>query len=40
MRIVLAQLNTIVGDLAGNRQKIISAYQSLVAEGAELVVFP
>jgi NAD+ synthase (glutamine-hydrolysing) len=40
MRIGLAQLNTIVGDLAGNRQKIITAYQSLVAEGAELVVFP
>ncbi len=40
MRIGLAQLNTIVGDLAGNRQRIISAYQALVAQGAELVVFP
>ncbi len=40
MRIGLAQLNTIVGDLAGNPQLIIAAYKSLVAQGAELVVFP
>lgn len=40
MRIGLAQLNTIVGDLPGNRRKIIEAYTSLVAQGAELVVFP
>ena len=40
MRIGLAQLNTIVGDLPGNRRLILDAYQSLVAQGAELVVFP
>jgi NAD+ synthase (glutamine-hydrolysing) len=40
MRLGLAQLNTIVGDLAGNRRKILEAYASLVAQGAELVVFP
>ncbi|MFI5356166.1 MAG: NAD+ synthase [Opitutales bacterium] len=40
MRIGLAQLNTIVGDLPGNRRKILAAYQSLVAAGAELVVYP
>jgi NAD+ synthase (glutamine-hydrolysing) len=40
MRIGLAQLNTIVGDLAGNRRKIIAAYTALVEQGAELVVFP
>ncbi|MBX3749085.1 MAG: NAD+ synthase, partial [Opitutaceae bacterium] len=40
MRLGLAQLNTIVGDLAGNRRLIIDAYQRLVAQGAELVVFP
>jgi NAD+ synthase (glutamine-hydrolysing) len=40
MRLGLAQLNTIVGDLAGNRQKIIEAYAALVTQGAELVVFP
>jgi NAD+ synthase (glutamine-hydrolysing) len=40
MRLGLAQLNTIVGDLAGNRQRILDAYTTLVAQGAELVVFP
>jgi len=40
MRLGLAQLNPTVGDLAGNRRKIIAAYESLVAQGAELVVFP
>jgi NAD+ synthase (glutamine-hydrolysing) len=40
MRLGLAQLNTIVGDLAGNREKIIAAYTALAAQGAELVIFP
>lgn len=40
MRIGLAQINTIVGDLIGNREKILRAYRDLVAAGAELVVFP
>ncbi len=40
MRIGLAQLNPIVGDLAGNRRKILDAYRDLGARGAELVVFP
>jgi NAD+ synthase (glutamine-hydrolysing) len=40
MRIGLAQLNSTVGDLAGNRRKILDAYATLVAQGAELVVFP
>ena len=40
MRLGLAQLNPTVGDLAGNRQKILAAYAALVAQGAELVVFP
>ncbi len=40
MRIGLAQLNPTVGDLAGNRRKILEAYATLVAQGAELVVFP
>ncbi len=40
MRLGLAQLNTIVGDFAGNRRKILDAYAALVAQGAELVVFP
>lgn len=40
MKVGLAQLNTIVGDLEGNRKKILDTYHRLVAEGAELVVFP
>jgi NAD+ synthase (glutamine-hydrolysing) len=40
MRIGLAQLNPIVGDLAGNRRKILEAYASLVAQRAEFIVFP
>ncbi|MFP4540892.1 MAG: nitrilase-related carbon-nitrogen hydrolase, partial [Opitutales bacterium] len=40
MKIGLAQLNTIVGDLAGNRAKALAAYHALVAQGAELIVFP
>jgi len=40
MRVGLAQLNSTVGDLAGNRRKILEAYAALVAQGAELVIFP
>jgi NAD+ synthase (glutamine-hydrolysing) len=40
MRLGLAQLNTTVGDLVGNRRKIIAAYRDLVAAGADLVVYP
>jgi NAD+ synthase (glutamine-hydrolysing) len=40
MRIGLAQLNTTVGDLSGNRRLILDAYRQLVAQGAELVVYP
>ncbi|OAM90818.1 NAD+ synthase [Termitidicoccus mucosus] len=40
MRIGIAQLNTTVGDLAGNRRKILAAYDTLVAQGAQLVVYP
>jgi NAD+ synthase (glutamine-hydrolysing) len=40
MRIGLAQLNTTVGDLSGNRRLILDAYQQLVAQGAELIVYP
>jgi NAD+ synthase (glutamine-hydrolysing) len=40
MRIGLAQLNTTVGDLTGNRRLILDAYHALVAQGAELVVYP
>jgi NAD+ synthase (glutamine-hydrolysing) len=40
MRLGLAQINTTVGDLAGNRRRILDAYSELVRQGAELVVFP
>ncbi len=40
MKIGLAQINTTVGDLEGNRSKIIDAYHSLCRSGAQIVVFP
>ena len=40
MKIALAQINTTVGDLAGNEAKILAAYQRGVAAGVELVIFP
>jgi NAD+ synthetase len=40
MRIGLAQINTAVGDFAGNAALILAAYRKLVEEGAELVVTP
>ena len=40
MKIGLAQLNTTVGDLDGNRRRVLDAYHDLVARGAELVVTP
>ncbi len=40
MRIGLAQINTTVGDLVGNSRLILAAYEDLVAQGAELVLFP
>ncbi len=40
MKIGLAQINTTVGDLSGNQKLILEAYHQLVADGAELVVFP
>lgn len=40
MKIALAQINPTVGDLAGNRQKIIDFAQRAYSQGASLVVFP
>ena len=40
MRVALAQINTTVGDLAGNEARILAAYQRGVDARAELVVFP
>ena len=40
MKIALAQINTTVGDLAGNEARILDTYRRAVAAGASLVVFP
>ena len=40
MKIALAQLNSTVGDLAGNAAKILAAYHRGVAAGVALVVCP
>src|SRR5436190_8065695 len=40
MRIALGQLNTTVGDLPGNADRMIAMAREAVARGAELVVFP
>src|SRR2546426_8977360 len=40
MKIGFAQINPTVGDLSGNFEKILSAYERLAAAGAELVLTP
>ena len=40
LRIALAQLNPVVGDLAGNEKKLLDARAAAAAEGADLIVFP
>ena len=40
MRLALAQINAIVGDLDGNRELIVGAIRESHAAGADLVVFP
>ena len=40
MRLALAQLNTVVGDLDGNRERIVSHIEEAKAAGADIVVFP
>ncbi len=40
MKIGLAQINPVVGDFARNSKSILDAYQSLVDQGADLVVTP
>jgi NAD+ synthase (glutamine-hydrolysing) len=40
MRLALAQINTTVGDLVGNRQKILEWMGEAKTAGAELVLFP
>ena len=40
MKIGFAQINPTVGDLSGNFEKIIGAYERLAAAGAEVVLTP
>lgn len=40
MKIALAQINTTVGDIAGNREKIKAAAERARSRGADLAVFP
>jgi NAD+ synthase (glutamine-hydrolysing) len=40
LRIAAAQLNLVVGDLAGNADQILAAYERAEAEGCDLVAFP
>ena len=40
LRISLAQFNFVVGDLAGNAQKIITAARQAYAAGARLLLTP
>jgi NAD+ synthase (glutamine-hydrolysing) len=40
LKLVIAQLNFVVGDLAGNSQKIIDAARSAYADGARLLLTP
>lgn len=40
MKVALAQLNTTVGDIDGNEDKILEAYRRGVQSGVELAVFP
>jgi len=40
LRVALCQLNTVVGDLAGNTERIIDAVTAAERAGADLAVFP
>jgi NAD+ synthase (glutamine-hydrolysing) len=40
MRVALCQINTVVGDLAENADRMLTWYAHAAARGAELVVFP
>jgi NAD+ synthase (glutamine-hydrolysing) len=40
MRLALAQINTTVGDLDGNRERILSGLADAKAAGADVVLFP
>src|SRR2546423_12441509 len=40
LRVAAAQINTVVGDLTGNAERIMRAYDDAEAAGCDVVVFP
>lgn len=40
LRVALCQLNTVVGDLEGNAERILAGYLRAEAEGADVALFP
>jgi len=40
MKIALAQINTTVGDIGANEEKVLNFYQRGLEAGVELVAFP
>ena len=40
MKIALCQINPIIGDIEGNKKKILEGYQRGIDNGAELVILP
>ena len=40
MRLALAQINTVVGDLDGNRERILTRIEEARGAGADVVLFP
>src|SRR6187399_1868509 len=40
LAITVAQLNPIVGDVAGNAEKVRAARRRAAADGADLIIFP
>lgn len=40
MKIILNQTNSLIGDIKGNKEKIIAGYYDALNQGAELVIFP
>ena len=40
MKIALCQINPIIGDIEGNKKKILEGYQRGIENGAELVILP
>lgn len=40
MKIALCQINPIIGDIEGNKKKILEGYQKGIDNGADLVIFP